>query len=66
MPVSKPMDLPVGGGEGSPLCGSALLSARWGGMEVGYPVAGPVNVSRPRRAAPETCRCPHYFSGRLC
>ena len=69
MPVSKPEDLPVGGGGRWPLCGAGFRSARWGDMEIGYTVAGPMNASAAYERLPgHICQCPHYgyvFSGRL-
>jgi hypothetical protein len=36
MPVSKPAELPQGGGGRWPLCGSGFRSEQWGDMEVGH------------------------------
>lgn len=70
MPVSKPQNLPRGGGGRWPLCGAGFSSVQWGDLEVGYTVV--------TEAADQTwvyqglpgavCPCPHYgymFTGRL-
>src|SRR5262245_36242247 len=69
MPVSKPADLPVGGGGRWPLCGVGFRSAQWGDMEVGYTTAGPMDCTPVYASLPGgVCQCPHYgyvFTGRL-
>ena len=40
MPVSKPQDLPRGGGDRWPLCGAGFRSVQWGDLEVGYTDTG--------------------------
>jgi hypothetical protein len=70
MPVSKPSDLPKGGGGRWPLCGVGFRSAHWGDMEVGFTtVAQAADVSAGYAGLPGgVCPCPHYgyvFSGRL-
>ena len=70
MPVSRPTDLPEGGGGRWPLCGAGFRSARWGDLEVGYTtVAEPVDVRPVYEGLPgQVCPCPHYgyvFSGRV-
>ena len=69
MPVSKPTDLPAGGGDRWPLCGTGFRSEQWGDMEVGYTVTGPGDHTDLYRGLPgAVCPCPHYgyvFYGRL-
>ena len=69
MPVSKPADLPRGGGGRWPICGTGFQSAQWGDMEVGYTVTGAGDHTDVYRGLPGgVCPCPHYgyvFSGRL-
>jgi hypothetical protein len=70
MPVSKPADLPIGGGGRWPLCGAGFRSEQWGDLEVGYTtVPEPVDVSPMYASLPGgVCQCPHYgymFRGRL-
>jgi hypothetical protein len=70
MPVSKPADLPVGGGGRWPLCGSGFKSAQWGDLEVGHTiVTEPLDCTELYATLPGgVCMCPHYgymFSGRL-
>lgn len=70
MPVSKPADLPVGGGGRWPLCGVGFRSAQWGDLEVGFTtVSEPLDCTPVYASLPGgVCSCPHYgymFSGRL-
>lgn len=71
MPVSKPSDLPKGGGGRWPLCGEGgFRSEQWGDLEVGYTsVSDPVDVRAVYAGLPgQICMCPHYgyvFSGRV-
>ena len=69
MPVSRPADLPVGGGGRWPLCGSGFRSAQWGDMEVGYTTTGVADHTPIYRGLPGgVCQCPHYgyvFKGRI-
>jgi len=69
MPVSKPTELPVGGGGRWPLAGSGFRSVRWGDLEVGYTTAGPLDCTLLYEGLPGgVCPCPHYgyvFKGRL-
>ena len=70
MPVSKPSELPVGGGGRWPLCGVGFRSAHWGDLEVGYTtVPEPTDVSAVYEGLPGgVCPCPHYgyvFTGRV-
>ncbi len=69
MPVSKPQDLPRGGGGRWPLCGAGFSSAQWGDMEVGYTVTGAGDHTPVYEGLPGgVCPCPHYgyvFSGRV-
>jgi hypothetical protein len=70
MPVSKPADLPVGGGGRWPLCGVGFKSAQWGDLEVGHTiVTEPTDCTELYATLPGgVCMCPHYgymFSGRL-
>ena len=69
MPVSKPGDLPVGGGGRWPLCGSGFRSAKWGDMEIGYTTTGVGDHTALYQGLPGgVCPVPHYgyvFSGRI-
>lgn len=69
MPVSKPRDLPAGGGGRWPLCGSGFRSAQWGDMEVGFTTTEPMDCGPVYAGLPGgVCPCPHYgyvFTGRL-
>jgi hypothetical protein len=69
MPVSKPTDLPRGGGGRWPLCGVGFQSVQWGDMEVGFTTAEPMDCSPLYAGLPGgVCQCPHYgyvFKGRL-
>jgi hypothetical protein len=69
MPVSKPQDLPRGGGGRWPLCGVGFQSAQWGDLEVGYTVTEPVDCTPAYQGLPGgVCSCPHYgyvFRGRV-
>ena len=69
MPVSRPADLPVGGGGRWPLCGSGFRSAQWGDMEVGYTVTGVGDHTAVYQGLPGgVCPVPHYgyvFTGRI-
>lgn len=69
MPVSKPTDLPPGGGGRWPHTGEGFRSARWGDLEVGYTTAGPLDCTPVYAGLPGgVCPCPHYgyvFTGRL-
>jgi hypothetical protein len=69
MPVSKPSELPVGGGGRWPLCGRGFRSVKWGDLEVGYTVTGRGDHTAAYRGLPgAVCPCPHYgyvFSGRI-
>ena len=69
MPVSKPGDLPVGGGGRWPLCGAGFRSAQWGDMEVGFTTTDPLDCTPVYAGLPGgVCSCPHYgyvFAGRL-
>ena len=69
MPVSRPADLPVGGGGRWPLCGSGFRSVRWGDMEVGYTTTGVGDHTALYQGLPGgVCPVPHYgyvFSGRI-
>ncbi len=69
MPVSKPQDLPRGGGDRWPLCGAGFRSVQWGDLEVGYTDTGAGDHTLLYRGLPgDVCPCPHYgymFSGRL-
>lgn len=69
MPVSRPADLPVGGGGRWPLCGSGFRSARWGDMEIGYTTTGVGDHTALYQGLPGgVCPVPHYgyvFSGRI-
>ncbi len=69
MPVSRPADLPVGGGGRWPLCGSGFRSAQWGDMEIGYTVTGAGDHTAVYQGLPGgVCPVPHYgyvFTGRI-
>ncbi|BBX04886.1 hypothetical protein BST36_09005 [Mycolicibacterium moriokaense] len=69
MPVSRPADLPVGGGGRWPLCGSGFRSAQWGDMEVGYTTTGVGDHTPVYQGLPGgVCPVPHYgyvFTGRI-
>lgn len=69
MPVSKPENLPVGGGGRWPRCGRGFSSAQWGDMEVGFTRTGPGDHTAAYQGLPGgVCPCPHYgyvFSGRI-
>ena len=69
MPVSRPADLPVGGGGRWPICGSGFRSAQWGDMEVGYTTTGVADHAPIYQGLPGgVCQCPHYgyvFTGRI-
>ena len=69
MPVSKPQDLPRGGGGRWPLCGTGFSSVQWGDLEVGYTVTTPADHTELYKGLPGgVCPCPHYgymFEGRL-
>ncbi|CUU57025.1 hypothetical protein Ga0074812_11040 [Parafrankia irregularis] len=69
MPVSKPSELPKGGGGRWPASGVGFRSVQWGDMEVGYTSTGPVDCTPGYQGLPGgVCPCPHYgyvFSGRL-
>ena len=70
MPVSKPQDLPQGGGGRWPLCGEGgFRSVQWGDLEIGYTVTEPGDHSPIYQGMPGAlCPCPHYgyvFQGRL-
>lgn len=69
MPVSKPQDLPRGGGGRWPLCGTGFSSVQWGDLEVGYTVTAPGDHTELYKGLPGgVCPCPHYgymFAGRL-
>ena len=69
MPVSKPAELPEGGGGRWPHTGEGFRSARWGDLEVGYTTAGPLDCTPVYAGLPGgVCQCPHYgyvFRGTL-
>ncbi|WP_084692050.1 cupin domain-containing protein [Parafrankia elaeagni] len=69
MPVSKPSELPRGGGGRWPASGSGFRSAQWGDMEVGYTATGPLDCTPGYQGLPGgVCPCPHYgyvFAGRV-
>ena len=69
MPVSKPQDLPRGGGGRWPLCGAGFSSVQWGDLEVGYTVTEAGDQTWVYRGLPgSVCPCSHYgymFKGRL-
>ena len=69
MPVSKPEDLPVGGGGRWPLCGQGFRSVQWGDLEVGYTTCPPGDHTAIYQGLPGgVCPCPHYgyvFTGRI-
>jgi hypothetical protein len=69
MPVSKPTELPAGGGGRWPLAASGFRSVRWGDLEVGYTTTGPVDCTQLYQGLPGgVCPCPHYgyvFKGRV-
>ncbi len=61
MPVSKPSELPKGGGGRWPLCGAGFRSERWGDMEIGYTTCDPGDHSELYEGLPGgVCPCPHY------
>ena len=69
MPVSRPADLPPGGGGRWPHTGEGFRSTRWGDLEVGYTTAGPLDCTPVYAGLPGgVCQCPHYgyvFTGRM-
>ncbi len=69
MPVSRPADLPAGGGGRWPLCGSGFRSVQWGDMEVGYTTTGVGDHTPVYQGLPGgVCPVPHYgyvFTGRI-
>ena len=69
MPVSKPTELPAGGGGRWPHAASGFRSVRWGDLEVGYTTTQPLDCTPVYRGLPGgVCQCPHYgymFKGRL-
>jgi hypothetical protein len=69
MPVSKPSELPAGGGGRWPLCGRGFRSQQWGDMEVGFTVTGPGDHTAAYQGlGGAVCPCPHYgyvFTGRI-
>jgi len=69
MPVSKPQDLPRGGGDRWPLCGAGFRSIQWGDLEVGYTATDAGDHTALYQGLPGgVCPCPHYgymFKGRL-
>ena len=69
MPVSRPDELPVGGGGRWPLCGSGFRSAQWGDMEVGFTTTSVADHTALYQGLPGgVCPCPHYgyiFTGRI-
>ena len=69
MPVSKPTELPAGGGGRWPHAASGFRSVRWGDLEVGYTTTAPLDCTLLYQGLPGgVCQCPHYgymFNGRL-
>lgn len=69
MPVSKPQELPVGGGGRWPWCGRGFRSVQWGDMEVGFTSCGSGDHTAQYRGLPgAVCPCPHYgyvLTGRI-
>ena len=69
MPVSKPADLPRGGGGRWPHTGDGFRSVRWGDLEVGFTTAGPLDCTPVYAGLPGgVCQCPRYgyvFAGRM-
>lgn len=69
MPVSRPADLPRGGGGRWPRSGVGFRSVQWGDLEVGFTVTGPIDCTPGYQGLPGgVCPCPHYgfvFKGRL-
>jgi hypothetical protein len=69
MPVSRPSDLPPGGGGRWPHLAGGFRSARWGDLEVGYTTTEPLDCTPVYAGLPGgVCPCPHYgyvFKGRL-
>jgi hypothetical protein len=70
MPVSKPSELPKGGGGRWPLSGTGFRSAHWGDLEIGFTtVDEPADISSMYQGLPgAVCPCPHYgyvFRGRV-
>jgi hypothetical protein len=69
MPVSKPADLPAGGGGRWPHLAGGWRSATWGDLEVGYTTTDPIDCTPVYAGLPGgVCPCPHYgyvFAGRL-
>ena len=67
MPAMKPTELPQNGGGRWPH--TPFRSVRWGDLEVGYTVTGPLDCTPIYQGLPGgVCQCPHYgyvFSGRL-
>lgn len=62
MPVSKPADLPEGGGGRWPHLAAGFRSATWGDMEVAHTSAGPLDCTPVYADLPGgVCPCPHYF-----
>jgi hypothetical protein len=61
MPVSKPQDLPRGGGGRWPLCGAGFRSTQWGDLEVGYTETDAGDHTPLYKGLPgDVCPCPHY------
>ena len=70
MPVSKPQDLPAGGGGRWPSAAESFRSVHWGDLEVGFTtIAEPMDCTDVyRHLAGGVCPCPHYgfiVEGRL-
>ena len=69
MPVAKLTELPKGGGDRWPLCGKGFRSIKWGDMEVGFTIAGPMTAAPVYDFLPgKVCVCPHYgyvFKGKI-
>lgn len=69
MPVSKPSELPKGGGGRWPLCGAGFRSERWDDLEVGFTTCDPADHTLLYEGLPGgVCPCPHYgyvFTGRI-
>jgi hypothetical protein len=69
VPVSKPRDLPRGGGGRWPLCGTGFRSVQWGDLEVGYTETDAGDHTALYVGLPgDVCPCPHYgymLKGRL-
>ena len=61
MPVSKPADLPEGGGGRWPHLAGGWRSATWGDLEVGYTTTEPLDCTPVYAGLPGgVCPCPHY------